>query len=131
VKKNKDAYHIVLIYGQYFVVPTRFFQENLSQCTKPTSNYNDLDFQLLKTQFYYNDKVIQPKAYAPKKTDFTRLVDETNQLIYLRENLDLGLGMPLDYRRKIRISLEKERQYRKQIRANIKEIKRQVNASAT
>ena len=110
VNKHKSTFHIVKIYGQMFVIPTKVFQESIEKnlC---------LDIVLYKTQKYYDiakGKVKGHREYKQKNTSLSRLIKNAKDLIKKREIADIDS------------SIFKE--LTKEIKQNIKQIKKSANS---
>ena len=111
VNKHKSTFHIVKIYGQMFVIPTKVFQESIEKNLCP-------DVVLYKTQKYYDiakGKVKGHREYKQKNTSLSRFIQETKDLIKKRESADIDSTF--------------FKELTKLIKQNIKQIKKSANSS--
>ena len=114
VNKHKNTYHIVYIYGNYFVVTTKNYQQSLKQFCDDKNH----EMQLVKTQNYYisGKGSIKPKKFKVQNTHISNLIIDTDKLIIERENIDLTTKQ----------GRLVEKGLRKIIKRNISKIKRKL-----
>jgi len=88
VNKHKNTYHIVYVFGNYYIVTTKHYQQSLRQLCE--LDYKDI--QLVKTQDYYDierGKRKKPKKYKSQNTEVYNSIVHTINLMHEREDIDL------------------------------------------